>query len=86
MKFCIKVGITEKITILVVNDTADIREPLCEHLELNDFATLAAENAESAYHLTANVSIDLVVLDITMPRERVTWAYAEHYPKLAKFR
>ena len=69
MKFCNKVGMTEKITILVVNDTTDIREPLCEHLELNDFATLAAANAEPAYHLTANVSIDLVVLDITMPRE-----------------
>lgn len=56
-------------TILVVDDEADIREPLCEHLCLNGFAALGAANAEQAYKVLAEHNIDLVVLDVMMPGE-----------------
>lgn len=59
----------DKTTILVVDDEADIREPLCEYLELNGFACLEAENAEQAYALLDKNEVDLVVLDIMMPGE-----------------
>lgn len=56
-------------TILVVDDEIDIREPLCEHLNLNGFNAVGAENAKQAYEILANQLIDLVVLDVMMPGE-----------------
>jgi two-component system OmpR family response regulator len=56
-------------TILVVDDEADIREPLCEHLIFNGFVAIGAANAEQAYQMLAKHSIDLVVLDVMMPGE-----------------
>jgi two-component system OmpR family response regulator len=56
-------------TILVVDDEADIREPLCEHLSINGFTALGAANAEQAYKVLAEHNIHLVVLDVMMPVE-----------------
>lgn len=56
-------------TILVVDDAADIREPLCEHLIANGFEAIGAANAEQAYQMLDEHNIDLVVLDIMMPGE-----------------
>jgi two-component system OmpR family response regulator len=60
---------TDKKTILIVDDEPDIREPLCEHLELNGFNTLGAESAEQAYALLGAEKVDLIVLDVMMPGE-----------------
>jgi len=59
----------DKTTILVVDDEADIREPLCDHLEINGFTCLGAQNAEQAYAILNDNSVDLVVLDVMMPGE-----------------
>jgi len=56
-------------TVLIVDDEIDIREPLCEHLNLNGFSTVGAENASQAYEILASQHIDLVVLDVMMPGE-----------------
>lgn len=56
-------------TVLIVDDELDIREPLCDYLQLNGFNTLDAENSESAEELLDSHHIDLVVLDIMMPGE-----------------
>jgi two-component system OmpR family response regulator len=55
--------------ILVVDDEADIREPLCDHLNANGFKALGAANAEQAYKILAENAVDLVVLDVMMPGE-----------------
>ena len=60
---------TDKIMILVVDDEDDIRDPLCEHLEMNGFSTLGAANADQAYELLSSQTVDLMVLDIMMPGE-----------------
>jgi len=59
----------DKKTILIVDDEADIREPLCEHLERNGFNTIGADSASQAYELLATQKIDLMVLDVMMPGE-----------------
>lgn len=62
-------GAVKTTTILVVDDEADIREPLCEHLNMNNFIALGAANAKQAYAILAEQTIDLVVLDVMMPGE-----------------
>ena len=56
-------------TILIVDDEIDIREPLCDYLELNEFNRFDAESSESAEKLLELHSTDLIVLDIMMPGE-----------------
>lgn len=53
--------------LLIVDDEADIREPLCEHLQSIGFLTFAAANADEAYAQLDRHRIDLVVLDVMMP-------------------
>ncbi len=55
--------------ILVVDDQPDIRDALCEHLELNGFTATPAADAKQARDLLDALSIDIVVLDIMMPGE-----------------
>lgn len=55
--------------ILVVDDQADIRDALCEHLERNGFKAVGAKNAEQARERLDGSLFDLVVLDIMMPGE-----------------
>ena len=61
--------LTKATHILIVDDQADIREPLCEHLQRNGFIASAACDAAMAYDVLAEQTIDLIVLDIMMPGE-----------------
>jgi DNA-binding response OmpR family regulator len=60
---------SQKNTILVVDDEPDVREVLQEYLEANGFRVLLAESAAVARELAQKQLIDLALLDIRMPRE-----------------
>jgi DNA-binding response OmpR family regulator len=53
--------------ILVVDDTADIRELLLEALQITGYEVSEAANGTEALHKIKTESPDLVVLDISMP-------------------
>lgn len=55
--------------ILVVDDQLDIREALCDHLNLHGFVAIAAMDATQARQIISREKIDLIVLDIMMPGE-----------------
>lgn len=56
--------------ILIVDDEADIREPLATYLERAGFATVPARNAAAARDvLKSGARVDLMLLDIMMPGE-----------------
>jgi CheY-like chemotaxis protein len=54
-------------TILVVEDQPDIREPLCELLELEGYRVLRAEHGQAALAMLRGVRPDAIVLDVMMP-------------------
>lgn len=54
-------------TILVVDDMAVLREPLCLALEREGFSTLTASNGHEALVLTKQFMPDLILLDVVMP-------------------
>jgi len=54
-------------TVLVVDDTKNIRTLLKTCLELYGYNVLTASNSPLAYELLTNEQIDLVFLDIKMP-------------------
>lgn len=62
---------TTAISLLLVDDEASIREPLCEYLEQQGFAVVAASHAAEARALLGHPQqrIDLVITDIMMPGE-----------------
>ena len=60
---------TEKTRILIVDDEADIREPLAEYLTRNDQLVTMAESAAQARAQIARREVDLIILDIMMPGE-----------------
>lgn len=54
--------------VLVVEDTADVRELLSDILQSEGFETLSAENGQRALErLERGPHVDLVVLDLMMP-------------------
>jgi len=55
--------------VLVVDDHADIRDPLAAFLRRHDLEVLTAADAASARALLRDHRIDLVVLDIMLPGE-----------------
>ena len=55
--------------ILVVDDHADIREPLAKYLKQHEFRVSGADSAATARETLRTEAIDLVVLDIMMPGE-----------------
>lgn len=55
--------------ILVVDDEADIRESLCEHLQRSGFTAHGADSAAAARTWLETAQTDLVILDIMMPGE-----------------
>ena len=54
-------------TVLVVDDTKNIRTLLKTCLELYGYNVLTSSNSELAYEILTNEHIDLVFLDIKMP-------------------
>ncbi|MBN1651581.1 MAG: response regulator [Bacteroidales bacterium] len=53
--------------ILVIEDTQNVRENICEILESENYEVYAAENGESGVEMSKNVQPDLVLCDIMMP-------------------
>jgi len=54
--------------ILVVEDDKDLRESLCEALNLEGYAVVCAENGHAALaHLVANAPPCMILLDLMMP-------------------
>ena len=60
----------EAAHILVVDDDDRLRDLLQKYLSENGFRVTAAENAKVARAKMANISFDLLVLDLMMPGER----------------
>lgn len=52
--------------ILVVEDSVEMNEYLCKHLE-KDYTVLSASNGEEAVSVIQNNKVDLVISDIMMP-------------------
>lgn len=57
----------EKISILVVDDSAICREPVAAALEANGYTTVCAENGREALASLHQHIPDLILLDISMP-------------------
>ncbi len=55
-------------TILVVDDLEDNRDLLSQWLERHDYQVVAAASAEEAFEKLASAPIDLILLDIQMPK------------------
>ncbi|NOR86745.1 MAG: response regulator [Bacteroidales bacterium] len=53
--------------ILVIEDTANVRENICEILETEEYEVHSAENGKLGLELAANIQPDLVLCDIMMP-------------------
>lgn len=53
--------------ILVIEDNFDIRENICETLELSGYKTFQAPNGKSGIEAALNIYPDLIICDIMMP-------------------
>src|SRR5512147_874351 len=60
---------TQKATILIVDDEPGLRDVLEEYLVAQGYAALTAENAAAARLIAAEQQLDAALVDITMPGE-----------------
>ena len=60
---------SQKATILIVDDEPDVREVLEEYLTGHGFRALGAESALVARQITPQETVDLALVDIHMPGE-----------------
>lgn len=58
-----------QVTILVVDDEADLREMIEEYLSAQGFTVIAVENGIAMRNVLAERSVDLALLDVKMPGE-----------------
>ncbi len=54
--------------VLVVEDDAAIRRGVCDALEMSGYAILQAADGREGFEIASTAEIDLVLLDISMPR------------------
>lgn len=59
----------DKKTILIVEDEKGMREALKETLEESDYTTILAEDGEKGMEMARQHKIDLVLLDIILPKK-----------------
>ena len=57
-----------KFTVLVVDDERNIRNGLCEALNMAGYNALSATDGQDALSIIAQREIDLVITDLRMPR------------------
>ena len=57
----------ERLSLLVVEDEANIRDLVCSHLESEGHTCLAASNGAEALDLLKSQPFDVVVLDLMLP-------------------
>jgi len=62
------VDIVSKERILIVDDEKEIRDLIDIYLKGEDYETLKAENGEEALEILENNNVDLIILDIMMPK------------------
>lgn len=62
-------SVSQKSTILIVDDESDVREVLQEYFVTHGFTVVGAENAIAAKAMAAQHTIDLALVDIHMPGE-----------------
>mgnify|MGYP001559027104 CR=1 FL=1 len=55
------------VTLLVVDDEADLRECIAEDFESRGFTVLTAENGTQALEVIQSRPVDLVISDMRMP-------------------
>jgi len=60
---------SQKATILIVDDESDVREVLEEYFTSHGYAAIGAESAGAARAIAAQRPIDLALVDIHMPGE-----------------
>ncbi len=53
--------------ILVVDDQADVREVICELLNMHGFDTISAENGQTALRIFYQYIPDAAIVDLEMP-------------------
>lgn len=54
-------------TILIVEDSSELRENLCEMLELRGYSVIVAENGKIGLEIAKQEKPDLILCDILMP-------------------
>jgi DNA-binding NtrC family response regulator len=57
-----------KLTILVADDEKNIREGLCEAMQMDGYAVAAAADGQEALEVVNRGIVDLLITDIKMPR------------------
>jgi DNA-binding response OmpR family regulator len=60
---------SQKATILIVDDEPDVRDVLEEYFTVHGYVTLVAENAGVARDLVSRHPIEVALVDIHMPGE-----------------
>jgi two-component system phosphate regulon response regulator OmpR len=60
---------SQRTTILLVDDEAEVREVLAEYLGARDYDVIGAQNAAEARTLLGRHAVDLALIDINMPGE-----------------
>ncbi len=68
---------TDKKTVLVVDDEADVRRYLSMALEDADFDVLTATDGDEALQILSETAVDLISLDLIMPRKSGVKFYRE---------
>lgn len=58
---------TEKITVLLVDDSKTTRQKYSQLLESSDYEVITAGSAESAWDIAEQEAVDLVIMDYFMP-------------------
>ena len=60
---------TSRPRLLIIDDSADIRDPLCDYLARNGLEALAAASADEARVSLESGPVSLILLDLMMPGE-----------------
>lgn len=55
-------------TVLIVEDEVDYRDPLVKRLEQEGYTVLCAEDGAGAIELIKNNTVDIILLDLILPR------------------
>jgi len=63
--------------VLVVDDDANVRHVVSEHLRRNGYAVLEASSGEQAIHMAENQHVEAILLDLYMPGMS-GWQTTEH--------
>lgn len=69
--------------ILIVDDDANLRESLCESLELEGFECFEAKNAKEGIDLVKKNMPDVVIMDIQLP-DSIGFQLCQEVRKMSK--